>query len=359
MEDNDVLRSMMRGFNPHMMLTNPLLGALNVLTAPVLVPESEAISKDLTSGDPGTMQRGAIRLAADVSPLAAGPAMKFAGLARAAVSRPTSLGAAGKLAQVTPAEVAAGRATNILTTGTALGGGLANQYAVEKRNKQVADDAAFAAKDYAYTLNEGGKAVDEYIKKYPIKSIDPKLSQKEMARVVADRTGVPQDFLEQLIKKESSGDPNAKPPINPETGKPYSSAEGLTQFIDSTWNSEISRLADETGYIPKDKRAGLKTDPRYSMYYGAAHSRDNAAQLEKILGRKVKYGDVYMAHFGGVDRALEFARAVEKDSKKPAAVLFPKEAKANPTIFYAPSGKPRELGEVYKRLTSGFSDKEF
>jgi hypothetical protein len=180
-----------------------------------------------------------------------------------------------------------------------------------------------------------------------------------MIKVVGGRTGVSPDFLRQLIIKESSGDPDAKPPINPDTGKPYSTAEGLTQFIDSTWDSEISRLANETGYIPRDKRAELKTDPRYSMYYGAAHARDNAAMLKDAIGKNPTYGDVYLAHFWGADKASTFLRAVEKDSKKPAAVLFPKEAKANPTIFYAPSGKPRELGEVYRRLTSGFSDKEF
>lgn len=166
-----------------------------------------------------------------------------------------------------------------------------------------------------------------------------------IADKVAELSGVKSEFLQQLVRHESGGDPNA--------AAATSSARGLTQFVDDTWESEERRSGALWGKPPGDQRF----DPRWAMAMGAAHSRHNAEALEDALGRRVTFGEVYLAHFMGLDGAVQLIRAAQ-DGVSYAAGLFPAAAEANRNVFYD-GDRPRSAREVVELQTRDFSDERF
>jgi hypothetical protein len=60
-------------------------------------------------------------------------------------------------------------------------------------------------------------------------------------------------------------------------------------------------------------------------------------------------GELYIAHFLGPKGAERMFTAGLADPDQVAAALFPKQAKANPTIFYE-DGQARTIRQVYKAL---------
>jgi hypothetical protein len=79
----------------------------------------------------------------------------------------------------------------------------------------------------------------------------------------------------------------------------------------------------------------------------ACYASDNAQGLTQSLGRDVNGTDLYFAHFLGLDGAKRFLRAAGNNPDACAANLFPREAKANRSIFYDSSGDARSLSQVY------------
>ena len=164
---------------------------------------------------------------------------------------------------------------------------------------------------------------------------------------VSNLTGVPEDFINALVKKESGGNVTAKA----ET----SSATGATQFIDATWAAELTRVGDKLGFRgdPKSEEAkALRNDPRWAMAVGAEYAKANAEDLKRALGRDPTHGEVYLAHFLGPQGAIDLIEAGERDEPN-AAKLFPKAAAANQNVFHG-SAKT-----VIARQTKGFSDQPF
>lgn len=179
-----------------------------------------------------------------------------------------------------------------------------------------------------------------------------------------DKSGVDFNYLLQTAQRESSLNPNAK--------APSSSAVGLFQFLDSTWlqvmKEEGPRLGyqkyadaitqDSDGdYIIKDKalRAEvlkLREDPQVAADMAAAFTRANGAYLEGKFGRMPSPGELYIAHFLGPQGAEKMFNAGLDNADQVAAKLFPKQAKANPRIFYAADGHARTIREVYKALVA-------
>lgn len=102
---------------------------------------------------------------------------------------------------------------------------------------------------------------------------------KGIISVAAQRHGVPADLLHKMAGSESSYDPNV-------TNKTGSSAKGLFQFIDSTWQAMGGKPGEQ--YIP-EKNADL----------GAKYVRQNIETLHDKLGRNPTYGEVYAAHYFG------------------------------------------------------------
>lgn len=151
-----------------------------------------------------------------------------------------------------------------------------------------------------------------------------------------------------------------------------SSATGLYQFIEQSWLGVIKDHGAGHGlgwaadsirrtaggrYVVSDPAArrailDLRSDPGTAALMAAEHASDNKTALEDRLGRPATGTDLYMAHFLGQGGAAKFLGAMETSPDRAGAALFPAAARANRSIFYAPNGHPRTLGEIYTRFTT-------
>ncbi len=178
-----------------------------------------------------------------------------------------------------------------------------------------------------------------------------------------NRSGVDFDYLLQTAIRESS--------LNPKAKAQSSSATGLFQFIESTWlevmktdggrlgyqsYADAITLDGDGDYVIKDKELReevlkLREEPQVAADLAAAFTRNNGAYLEAKFGRMPSPGELYIAHFMGARGAEAFFRAGLDNPDQIAAKLFPKQARANPTIFHE-LGQPRTIREVYKALVA-------
>lgn len=114
----------------------------------------------------------------------------------------------------------------------------------------------------------------------------------------------------QIAKIESNYNPNAK--------NPRSSARGLGQFINST-----------------ARRYGLKNDGTDSVEAQAtalaAYTRDNISGFKAKVGRDPSPGEVYLAHFAGLGRAIAIGRAPA--NARISSILSQKAINANKSIL--------------------------
>jgi hypothetical protein len=178
-----------------------------------------------------------------------------------------------------------------------------------------------------------------------------------------DKSDVDFDYLLQTAIRESSLNPTAKAGT--------SSATGLFQFLDSTWLMVMKQEGPRLGYqqyadaIKVDKDGDytiadkalkaevlkLREDPQVASDLAAAFTRSNGDFLYQRFGRMPSPGELYIAHFLGVNGAAKFFDAGLADPNQSAAALFPRQAKANPTIFYS-DGQPRSIKQVYQVLVA-------
>jgi Transglycosylase SLT domain len=177
------------------------------------------------------------------------------------------------------------------------------------------------------------------------------------------KNGVDFDYLLQTAMRESS--------LNPKAKAQTSSATGLFQFIESTWlqvmKSDGPRLgyqayADaiqmdgEGDYFIKDAKIrqevlALREDPQIAADLAAAFTKNNGDYLRERFGRTPSPGELYIAHFLGAKGAEKMFVAGLSDPDQIAAKLFPKQAKANPSIFYS-EGSARTIKQVYRALVA-------
>lgn len=175
------------------------------------------------------------------------------------------------------------------------------------------------------------------------------------------KSGVDFDYLLQTAIRESSLNPTAK--------ASSSSAVGLFQFLESTWlqvmKDEGPRLGYQTyadaitetsdgDFVIKDPKLKaevlkLREDPQIAADLAAAFTKNNGAYLYEKFGRMPSPGELYIAHFLGPKGAEKMFTAGLADPDQIAAKLFPKQAKANPSIFYD-DGQARTIRQVYKAL---------
>src|SRR5690606_895314 len=83
----------------------------------------------------------------------------------------------------------------------------------------------------------------------------------------------------------------------------------------------------------------------------AAFTQSNGAYLERKFGKHPSPGELYIAHFLGPQGAEKLFRAGLDNPDQVAAKLFPRQARANPQIFYD-SGEPRTIRELYRALVA-------
>jgi hypothetical protein len=177
------------------------------------------------------------------------------------------------------------------------------------------------------------------------------------------RSGVDFDYLLQTAIRESS--------LNPKAKAQTSSATGLFQFLESTWLEVMKTEGPRLGYdryaraitetadgdfVIADKALrqevlALREDPQVAADLAAAFTRSNGAYLFERFGRMPSPGELYIAHFLGARGAEMLFVAGLNDPDQIAAKLFPRQARANPTIFHE-GGKARTIRQVYRALVS-------
>lgn len=178
-----------------------------------------------------------------------------------------------------------------------------------------------------------------------------------------DKSNVDFDYLLQTAIRESS--------LNPEAKAPSSSAVGLFQFLESTWLQVMKEQGPRLGYqkyadaitvdrdgdyVVRDKAMrkeilALREDPQVAADMAAAFTQSNGAYLEGKFGKHPSPGELYIAHFLGPQGAEKLLRAGLDNPDQIAAKLFPKQARANPQIFYS-GGEPRTIKELYRALVA-------
>jgi len=178
-----------------------------------------------------------------------------------------------------------------------------------------------------------------------------------------DKSDVDFDYLLKTAIRESSLNPTAKAGT--------SSATGLFQFLDATWLQVMKQEGPRLGYqtyadaIQVDKSGDyfiadkklkaevlkLREDPQVASDLAAAYTKSNGDYLYGRFGRMPSPGELYIAHFLGANGAAKFFDAGLANPNQSAVALFPRQAKANPTIFYD-HGKPRSIKGVYQLLVA-------
>ncbi len=178
-----------------------------------------------------------------------------------------------------------------------------------------------------------------------------------------EKSNVDFDYLLQTAMRESALNPSAK--------APSSSAVGLFQFLESTWLQVMKEQGPRLGYqqyadaITRDSDGdytirnkslrkeilALREDPQVAADMAAAFTQSNGAYLQGKFGRMPSAGELYIAHFLGPQGAEKLFNAGLQDPGQIAAKLFPKQARANPQIFYA-GGEPRTIKELYRALVA-------
>ena len=187
-----------------------------------------------------------------------------------------------------------------------------------------------------------------------IAPVAPETNVRAAIQRAADRTGVNFDLLVQTARRESALNANARAGT--------SSATGLFQFIDSTWLDMVRRhgadhglgqyaQALQSGSVDASTRAdilALRTDPELSACMAGELTRENATALTAQLGRAPSAGELYAAHVLGSKGAARLIQAAQQGAPN-ASALFPREAAANRSIFFA-SGQPCSAQAVLDHL---------
>lgn len=177
-------------------------------------------------------------------------------------------------------------------------------------------------------------------------------------------TGTSFEYLMRTAARESAFDPSAQAST--------SSARGLFQFIESTWLGTMKEAGPQYGfgtqaaaiekvgagkYVVRDPamRAQIlkmRDDPRISSLMAGALANHNAEGLTPTLGRKPTSGELYIAHFLGLNGAKKLITLKEGQPGTSAAAAFPEAAKANRSIFYDRHGRAKSAEAVYASLTA-------
>lgn len=197
----------------------------------------------------------------------------------------------------------------------------------------------------------------------PVSPVSVSPSLRHALNRAGDRNGVDFSYLLATAMRESRLDPQARAAT--------SSAVGLFQFVDSTWlevikeqgaglgygdlSRQIVRGADGTYHVPDPAQRAhilsLREDPQMAADLAAAFTRANGEYLAARFGRLPSPGELYIAHFLGARGAERFFTIGLGAPEALAAEHFPRQAAANPSIFYD-GDRPRTIREVYRVLVA-------
>lgn len=177
-------------------------------------------------------------------------------------------------------------------------------------------------------------------------------------------TGTEFHYLVQTAARESA--------FNPSAQATTSSARGLFQFIETTWLGTMKEagpqlgFADQAAAIEKTGQGKyavrdpamraqilkMRDDPQVSALMAGALASHNAEGLSGSLGRKPSSGELYIAHFLGLNGAKKLIALKQSQPDASAARAFPDAAKANRSIFYDRHGHAKSADAVYASLVA-------
>lgn len=214
-------------------------------------------------------------------------------------------------------------------TGTGSGGSLGNGVGPGQSNTTVN-----AGQKVTQKTGDGSKQdviLDPNSKAKLISAGSKNASERVVAAIkrASDMTGVDFGYLMAMAEKESSFNPNAQAPT--------SSAKGLFQFTDSTWEGTRKKYP-QYGIGPNDQ-----FDPEKNALMGALLTKENQSTLQRYGISNPSPADLYLAHFAGPSGAAKLINA--PDDANAAALIGDKAANANKSVFYA-NGQPKTVAQV-------------
>lgn len=163
----------------------------------------------------------------------------------------------------------------------------------------------------------------------------PQSGINDLISAAAERNSVPSDLLMNIAGAESSGQSDA--------ANPRSSAKGVFQFIDSTWEG--------LGGTP-----GNQFDPQENVELGARFTRQNAERLKQELGRDPTYAETYAAHYFGPGVSSMLKNADPSDPIEVGLATFTNSRGVDQILRANPNLQGKTVGEVMSSLTAKAGD---
>jgi hypothetical protein len=186
----------------------------------------------------------------------------------------------------------------------------------------------------------------------------------------AQVTGADPAYMMALADKESS--------LLPVRKARTSSAEGLFQYLETTWFEVLRRFGSKHGFVAaaeaiqivrgrttvanqKDRAwiLGLRRDPYLSALMTGEMINTHRQTLAGKVVRDPSFTELYIAHFMGVRGATRLVELLGRTPKQSAPRAFPRAAKANRSLFYQASqsskvARPKALSvaELHGRVNA-------
>lgn len=163
----------------------------------------------------------------------------------------------------------------------------------------------------------------------------PKAPVADALATASKKVGVDLSILYAIAKQESG--------FNPSAAAKGTSAKGLFQFVNNTWEGMVKQYKSS---FPELAKGPL--DPIANAVAGALYIKANVESLSK-KGIPINATNVYAAHFLGATGAIKLLSA---NTKEIAASVVPSAAASNKNIFYDKDNqnRPRTVGEVIQLL---------
>lgn len=146
---------------------------------------------------------------------------------------------------------------------------------------------------------------------------------------------------------------NIESSLNPLAKATTSSATGLFQFIESTWVNLVKIYGKENGF--KDVTIEDRKDPKICATFMCELILENKRYLEGKGLKDLSKTDLYLAHFLGPKKAMQFIAQKRSNGKIKGITMFPQEAKANEGVFLK-GVEPRTLDSIYDLFTDKLKD---